>query len=73
MDYIEDRNKRLFNDGKNKGYICICCRKETRLDNSASYKGVNLICNPCIYRMCNTLGLQPSTIISYIQKVGRQK
>ena len=72
MDYIENRNKEMFDKGAKKGYICTCCRNEVSLDNSASYRGNNLVCYPCIYRMERVLGLVPSVIIAQLQKVGSE-
>lgn len=49
MQYTEldEVNVKRFKEGSKAGYKCKMCRRLTSLDDSISYKGVNLVCMDC--------------------------
>lgn len=63
-------NINQFNDDKGAGYLCSMCGQYTTLDESASHRGYNLVCNRCIYKMGSILDMSIGDIIIKMQAKG---
>lgn len=66
-------NVPLFKNGAQNGYICSMCGQYTSYNDSASKEGYNLMCNRCIWKICNLTDLTTGELIGKLQSVGIRK
>jgi len=73
LSQYDKNNAPLFEKGEKNRYLCCMCGQYTTLKDSSSYKGYNLICNHCLYKIAGLLDATAGEIITKIQEKGRIK
>ena len=66
---IDNINAKRFNDGCRSGYKCKMCSRLISLNNSISYKGVNLVCMRCYNRFKDIFN--DNHMLATIQETGK--
>lgn len=54
-------------------YLCSMCGQYTTYNDSASYRGWNLICNHCLYKSSYIFGITVGELILNLQKAGEKE
>lgn len=68
MNNYDKINVPKFKKRKEAGYLCSMCGQYTTKNESCSYKGWNLVCDRCVWKMHAVLG--DHDFIRAIQEVG---
>ena len=72
MTSYDRNNVPLFEKRENSKYLCSMCGQYTTLNESISYKGYNLICCRCEWKISNILGYETTAfILDMVHKKGK--
>lgn len=72
MNNYDRINVPNYKEGKQNGYLCSMCGQYTSLSDSISYKGWNLVCCRCEWKMRAILKSMGVSLINEIQNVGEK-
>ena len=73
MNNYDKINIPLFRTGNSGGYLCSMCGQYTTLSDSTSYRGYNMICNHCLYKMAHIFDKSVGDLVLLIHEEGKRR